>query len=297
MSFLFNFIRFSRVHTVVGTTISILTLYLLALSISDSNQWFVKELLLTLVSCLGANIYIVGLNQITDVEIDRINKPYLPLASGAFSMRLGYLIIFIAVIISLAIAFYIGRYLLLTVLLSLLLGTAYSLPPVRLKRFYFWAAFCIIAVRGLTVNLLLFLNFHFIINGREDIPLIIGLLTGAIFIYSIVIAWFKDMPDITGDRQYQILTLSIKLGIKKVFLLGVFLIVLTLGLLIIFPLIVDLPIHQTGFMISHVILLLIFLWRSKQVALNNQTSLYAYYQFIWLLFFSEYFIFGITGWV
>lgn len=35
------------------------------------------------------NICIVGLNQIFDVPIDRINKPYLPLASGEFSMRMG----------------------------------------------------------------------------------------------------------------------------------------------------------------------------------------------------------------
>ncbi len=35
------------------------------------------------------NICIVGLNQIFDVPIDRINKPYLPLASGEFSMCMG----------------------------------------------------------------------------------------------------------------------------------------------------------------------------------------------------------------
>lgn len=28
------------------------------------------------------NVSIVGLNQLYDVEIDKINKPYLPLASG-----------------------------------------------------------------------------------------------------------------------------------------------------------------------------------------------------------------------
>jgi len=36
---------------------------------------------------LGVNIYVVGINQLTDVEIDRINKPYLPLASGAFLIK------------------------------------------------------------------------------------------------------------------------------------------------------------------------------------------------------------------
>eukprot|EP00903_Cladosiphon_okamuranus_P000467 g465.t1 len=65
---------------------------------------------LTLLSCLGANIYIVGLNQITDVEIDKINKPYLPLASGAFSMRQGYFIVGLSLLVSLAIAIYLGKY-------------------------------------------------------------------------------------------------------------------------------------------------------------------------------------------
>lgn len=36
---------------------------------------------------------------------------------------------------------------------SVALGTSYSLPPLRLKRFPFLAAFCIIAVRGALVRL------------------------------------------------------------------------------------------------------------------------------------------------
>jgi homogentisate phytyltransferase/homogentisate geranylgeranyltransferase len=35
------------------------------------------------------NVCIVGLNQVYDVAIDKVNKPYLPLASGEFSMRTG----------------------------------------------------------------------------------------------------------------------------------------------------------------------------------------------------------------
>ncbi len=40
-----------------------------------------------LVSALLMNVCIVGLNQLYDVEIDRVNKPYLPLASGEMTMR------------------------------------------------------------------------------------------------------------------------------------------------------------------------------------------------------------------
>ena len=40
-----------------------------------------------LVSALLMNVCIVGLNQLYDVEIDKVNKPYLPLASGEMTMR------------------------------------------------------------------------------------------------------------------------------------------------------------------------------------------------------------------
>ncbi|KAG5560972.1 hypothetical protein RHGRI_004107 [Rhododendron griersonianum] len=40
------------------------------------------------------NLYAVGLNQLTDVEIDKVNKPYLPLASGEISTELGIAITF-----------------------------------------------------------------------------------------------------------------------------------------------------------------------------------------------------------
>jgi homogentisate phytyltransferase / homogentisate geranylgeranyltransferase len=33
------------------------------------------------------NIFVVGLNQIFSVEIDRINKPYLPIPSGKLSKK------------------------------------------------------------------------------------------------------------------------------------------------------------------------------------------------------------------
>lgn len=292
-----NFIRFSRPHTVIGTTLSITTLYLLALAPAVGKSLHLDILALTLLSCLGANIYIVGLNQITDVAIDRINKPYLPLASGAYRMRTGYLIISISVLLSLAIAIYLGRYLLLTVVLSLLLGTAYSLPPFRLKRFHFWAAFCIIAVRGLIVNLLLFLHFHSTFSGSHTLPAAIWLLTGTIFIYSIVIAWFKDIPDMEGDRQYRINTLSLRLGARKVFLIGNGLILATYLLIILSALTIKLGLSTPIIVSSHLIFTGMLWWAGRRVDLQDPTSVFRYYQQIWVLFFLEYAAFAIAGMV
>lgn len=295
MSTLRNFLHFCRLHTVIGTTLSIICLWLLALSFSISDKYYFSELLLTLVSCLGANIYIVGLNQVTDVEIDRINKPYLPLASGAFSMRTGYSIIIVSVLISLIIAIYLGHYLLWTVLLSLALGTAYSLPPIRLKRFHFWAAFCIIAVRGLIVNLLLFLHFNFIINSQHNIPLLIWLLTATIFIYSIVIAWFKDIPDMEGDRHFHINTLTLRLGAKTVFNVGNGLVTAVYLALIILPFFIGINVNVWLFAGAHILLLVLLYLSKSKVALGDRATVFKYYQFFWVLFFLEYITFAGAG--
>lgn len=295
MAFFKNFVRFSRLHTVIGTTLSISTLYVLALSFSDYQNPQIGIWLLTLLSCLGANIYIVGLNQITDVEIDRINKPYLPLASGAFSMRLGYVIVTISVLISLVIALNLGRFLALTVILSLMLGTMYSLPPFRLKRFYFWAAFCIISVRGLIVNLLLFLHFHYTISLKVELPPVIWLLTATIFIYSIIIAWFKDIPDMEGDKQFNINTLTLRLGARKVFYVGNSLITFIYLSLMILPFYIELEISKVFFLAMHLFLLTALWIMNSRVKLHSKMSFRLYYQFIWVLFFLEYVTFAVAG--
>lgn len=294
MSFIINFIRFSRLHTIIGTTLSIVVLYLIALSTSIEQDLHLPILGLTLLSCLGANIYIVGLNQITDVAIDKINKPYLPLASGAFSMRLGYAIVTISILVSLAVAIYLGKYLLLTVLLSLVLGTAYSIPPIRLKRFPFWAAFCIIAVRGVIVNLLLFLHFNYLINGENKITPVVLTLAATIFIYSIIIAWFKDIPDMAGDRRYNINTLSIRFGAERIFLLGNILISLTFLALIVFAILNPTVLNMPLMVVSHLIFFIALIVLSKKTKIKQPSSMSRYYQFVWVLFFGEYIIFGLS---
>ncbi|MGB3078455.1 MAG: homogentisate phytyltransferase [Saprospiraceae bacterium] len=291
-----NFLLFSRLHTVIGTLISIFSLYLIALSSHHDVQGTIHYLLLTWIACLGANIYIVGLNQLTDIEIDKLNKPYLPLASGAYTKSLARRIIGIALLISVSLGIYCGGFLLATIIVSLFLGTIYSLPPFRLKRFYFWAAFCIIAVRGLIVNFGLFLHFNSVINHSTDIPATIWMLAGTIFVFSLVIAWFKDIPDIKGDQNHKINTLSIKLGAKKVFLLG------NLILLTLYAAIVALVIRRSEYgnsillSISHSLFIIILLIVASRVNPSDKRSVSRYYQFVWLLFFMEYIIFAISAW-
>lgn len=294
MNLISALIRFSRPHTIIGTSLSVIGLYIIAWSNSPLESYHFQGLALALISCLAANIYIVGLNQITDVAIDRINKPNLPLPAGNFSIKTAKIIILISFFIAAVIAKFQGIFLFTTVSLSLLLGTLYSLPPFRLKRFHFWAAFCIFTVRGLIVNLLLFLHFNLILSGSREIPIEIWILTAFMFGLSLVIAWFKDMPDITGDRKFRIMTLTLSLGQKKVFDIGRWVLTFCYLALVFVGFWGIESFNQLLLVISHIVLLLIMWMISFKIDVTDKASISRYYLFIWTLFFAEYIVFPLS---
>lgn len=296
--------KFSRPHTIIGTSLSILAIYWIALSSTHSSiavadgipfEWTnLWQLLGVWIACLCGNVYIVGLNQLYDVEIDRVNKPDLPLASGKLSMISGWSIVGLTGFLAIAIALILGQWLFITVATSLAIGTAYSLPPIRLKQFPLLAAFCILTVRGCIVNLGLFAHFNHILGGNEKLPLSIWILTGFILVFTIAIAIFKDVPDLEGDRQYQIQTFTLILGKSTVFNLTCWAIVLAyLGT--ISAGIFLLPMVNTWFFVGiHIILLAVLWWRSQDVDLEQKVAIADFYQFIWQLFFLEYLLFPLA---
>jgi homogentisate phytyltransferase/homogentisate geranylgeranyltransferase len=247
------------------------------------------------VACIGGNIYIVGLNQLTDVAIDRINKPYLPLASGAFTLATGRRIVALCGALALALALWQGRFLLITVGVSLLIGSAYSLPPIRLKRFHFWAAACIFTVRGVVINLFLFLHFNERLGGAAGVPAHVWVLTGFIFFFSLVIAWLKDVPDTEGDRRFAIATLSLQVGRRRVFQLSQ----LVLGLCyagMVAAGAIGLPGVNNGVLIVTHLLLGGVAWQfGRNVDLDSTPSVTRYYLRIWILFFAEYIAFSLSA--
>ncbi len=280
------FWQFSRPHTIIGTSLSVWGVYAIAFD-QGFNHSSVLPVLVAWLACLCGNIYIVGLNQLEDVAIDQINKPHLPLASGEFSLATGKLIVAVTGILSLLLAGLQSRYLLGMVVISLAIGTAYSLPPIRLKRFPFWAALCIFTVRGAVVNLGLYLHF----TNSLIIPITVWALTLFVIVFTVAIAIFKDIPDLEGDFQYQISTFTIALGQERVFNLARWIItVCYIGMAI--AAFFLLPGVNTIFLVStHLGLLFLLWWRSFQVDLLDKVAIASFYQFIWKLFFLEYLLF------
>lgn len=132
---------FTRPHTIIGSCISIVSVFMFAV---PKNLWatsvFQSSVLKSLIPSLFINLYITGVNQVTDVEIDKINKPYLPIAAGRLSKRDGTLIVLASLILGLFDYGTMDWPLRAGLASSALLGSLYSLPPFRLKRFPLLAA-------------------------------------------------------------------------------------------------------------------------------------------------------------
>jgi homogentisate phytyltransferase/homogentisate geranylgeranyltransferase len=167
--------------------------------------------------------------------------------------------------------------------IALLVGWAYSCPPLRLKRFAALAAGSITLVRALVVNLGVWLH----IAGR---PIGAGVwaLTAVTLPFSFAIAVLKDVPDIEGDRRFGIATFSVRLGPRPVLALGVGALSLAgVGMAIAGPLLL----HGASpvLLVAGHVAGLAALWRwALGVDPADPRAVAAFYQRVWLLFFCEY---------
>ena len=298
---------FSRPHTIWGTLLSVIALGVLAFVLPPASPLAAAGIdplrclalvAAALLPALAANVYIVGLNQLTDVAIDRINKPQLPLASGRFSQRQGQSIVAITAVAALLLAAMQGPVLFTTVAVSMAIGTAYSCRPLRLKRFPFWAALCIVGVRGVVVNVGFFSHFRtaFSPAAAAILPPEVIALSAFVMIFTLAIALFKDIPDLRGDRQHRIFTLTVRLGPSLVFSLCRWILTASYGLMILLALSGALPSIHRGFLALSQLLLLTVMWiRSLAVNVWHDEQTKAFYRLIWKLFFLEYLLFPVAA--
>lgn len=285
--------QFSRPHTLIGSTLSIIALYFISLW-NTGSAWtgaLAAVLLPALLSALSCNIYITGLNQWADVDVDRINKPWLPIPAGRLSRQQALRIVLVCgglAVLSAAATGSPGFAGLILLIMGI--GTAYSLPPLKFKRNHFLAAGAITLVRGLLVNLGFFLHFRHQLTGHAALEPFIWPLTLFVAAFSLGIAWFKDIPDTEGDAAYEFGTLAVQAGRRRAFLAGITAVSLAYLGVIAAALTGMLP-GKWFFTLSHLAAWLLFLWQAQQLQVSDDARVKRFYLFFWGLFFLEYLLY------
>jgi 4-hydroxybenzoate polyprenyltransferase len=154
-----------------------------------------------------------ALNQIYDLDIDRINKPRRPLPSGRLTLRDAWIFTIVTYVVALALAWMVapaGRHECFWIVLAATLITVlYSVPPFRTKRLGIWANITIAIPRGVLLK----------VAGWSAVKTIAGLepwFIGVIFgLFLVGASTTKDFADMEGDARGGCRTLPIIYGVRR----------------------------------------------------------------------------------
>ncbi len=145
-----------------------------------------------------------------DRHVDAINEPGRPIPSGRIPGRWGLGLALAGSAISVAVAFAVGRWVLVATLVALVIGWAYSAPPLRLKVSGVWGpAACALAYEGLTW----FTGASVMRGGLPD-----GRILALIGLYSLGahgIMTLNDFKAVEGDRAMGLRSLPVVLGVDR----------------------------------------------------------------------------------
>ena len=86
---------------------------------------------LVIYTCVLGGVYI--LNQIMDIETDRLNKKLFILSGGYVTIKAAYIEMAVLWILAVVLSIRFGAVFIVLIIISILMGIAYSLPPVKLK--------------------------------------------------------------------------------------------------------------------------------------------------------------------
>jgi 4-hydroxybenzoate polyprenyltransferase len=157
-----------------------------------------------------------AINQIYDLEIDRVNKPRRPLPSGALSLReawsftlAGYALAWVLAWLAVPPGLEARRECFWIVVFTSVLVWAYSAPPFRTKAHGIWANVTIAIPRGVLLKVAGWSTVKTVLDVE---PWFIGAIFG---LFVLGASTTKDFADIEGDRAGGCNTLPILYGVKR----------------------------------------------------------------------------------
>lgn len=289
------FVKFTRPHTIRGTILgSFAGCARALLETAHAIDWaLLPTAVLGMVALLLGNAFIVGINQIYDVRLDKINKPFLPLAAGEMSFRLAWGIVLSSALTGLAIVrLCFSRLIFGLYAFGMSFGALYSIPPFRFKRYPALAAVTISCVRGFLMNF----GVYHATKSALGVPFAwsppITFLAVFMTVFACVIALSKDLPDIRGDRAEGVPTFATTVGPRKMVKVVVTLLgVNYLGAIATAVFAPAGAFRRLVLGFGHLALGAWLYVYQKSVQPDNHESIKDFYRFIWKLFYAEYLLF------
>jgi homogentisate solanesyltransferase len=202
--------KFTRPHTIRGTILASFAGTTRALidtpGAIQNAQWgfMLPRAIIGMVALLLGNAFIVGINQIFDKDIDLLNKPFLPVASGEMTKRYAWVVVCLSVVVGPLLVYqYFPPLLFKLYATGIVLGGIYSVPPIRTKRNPILAGLTIATVRGFLLNFGIYYAVKDAIGAPFSWSPKVSFIARFMTIFATIIAVTKDLPDIEGDKVCQ----------------------------------------------------------------------------------------------
>jgi 4-hydroxybenzoate polyprenyltransferase len=211
-----DFLELSRPFTLLAPALGFASGAVTAIGAAP-RELFSRELVvfpligLTMAAVLNAASN--ALNQIYDLEIDRVNKPRRPLPSGRMTIAEAWAFTAIAYVMALMLAWRVapgGRHeCFWIVVIAAAITFVYSAPPFRTKRLGIWANVTIAIPRGVLLK----------VAGWSAVKTVVAVepwYIGAIFgLFLLGASTTKDFADMEGDARGGCRTLPIVHGVRR----------------------------------------------------------------------------------
>ena len=210
------YLELSRPFTLLAPAIGFLSGGITAIGAAPAEPWTWAVLAFPALGAVMAavlNAASNALNQIYDLEIDRVNKPARPLPSGRLTTREAWAFTVAAYATAWALAWMVApggrRECFWIVVVATIITVAYSVPPLRTKRLGLWANVTIAVPRGVLLK----------VAGWSSVKTMAGIepwYIGAIFgLFLLGASTTKDFADMEGDRQGGCWTLPNQYGVRR----------------------------------------------------------------------------------
>lgn len=210
------FVDLARPFTLVAPALGVISGAVTAAGAEPSEPWswrLAGYAVLAAVMAMTLNAANNALNQIYDLDIDRINKPRRPLPSGALTAGQAWRFAAIGYALALLLAWLVapaGRHECFWIVVAATVATfVYSVPPLRTKQRGWWANLTIAIPRGVLLK----------VAGWSSVKLVSGLepwFIGGIFgLFLLGASTTKDFADMAGDAAGGCRTPPLRYGVRR----------------------------------------------------------------------------------